>query len=105
MSASSNGPQAAIPRATYRVQLNKSFTFKDVTAIIPYLAQLGISHVYCSPYFRARAGSMHGYDVIDHSEFNPEIGSREDFEEFVATLRAHQLGHIADFVPNHVGIG
>src|ERR1700744_5825302 len=78
--------QAVIPRATYRIQLNKSFTFRDATAIIPYLADLGISHVYCSPYFRARAGSMHGYDVVDHNTINPEIGTREDLEEFVRTL-------------------
>jgi (1->4)-alpha-D-glucan 1-alpha-D-glucosylmutase len=96
--------EARIPRATYRVQLNTGFTFKDLTAIVPYLAALGISHVYCSPYFRARAGSVHGYDVVDHNSFNPEIGSREDFEEFVAELRAHGMGHILDIVPNHVGV-
>lgn len=98
------GDGAAIPRATYRVQLNKDFTFKDVTAIVPYLAQLGISHVYCSPYFRARAGSTHGYDVVDHNTFNPEIGDRADFEGFVAQLRAHGMGHVLDIVPNHVGV-
>jgi len=97
-------PGAAIPRATYRVQLNKSFTFQDVTQIIPYLAALGISHVYCSPYFKARAGSVHGYDVVDHNQLNPEIGTREDFENFVAALRSHNMGHILDIVPNHVGI-
>ena len=95
---------AEIPRATYRVQLNKTFTFKDATAIIPYLATLGISHVYCSPYFKARAGSVHGYDVVDHNQLNPEIGSREDLENFVTALRAHNMGHILDIVPNHVGI-
>ena len=99
-----NGRGAVIPRATYRLQLNATFTFRQATALIPYLAELGISHVYCSPYFRARPGSMHGYDVVDHNSFNPEIGTREDFEEFVATLRRHGMGHILDFVPNHVGI-
>lgn len=99
------GPrEALIPRATYRVQLNAGFTFKDATAIVPYLAELGISHVYCSPYFRARAGSNHGYDVVDHNSFNPEIGDREDFERFVSELRAHGMGHVLDLVPNHVGI-
>jgi (1->4)-alpha-D-glucan 1-alpha-D-glucosylmutase len=93
-----------IPRATYRVQLNAGFTLKDLTAVVPYLAALGISHVYCSPYFRARAGSAHGYDVVDHNSFNPEIGGREDFDRFVATLRAHGMGHILDIVPNHVGV-
>jgi malto-oligosyltrehalose synthase len=96
--------EAVIPRATYRVQLNSSFTFKDATAIVPYLAELGISHVYCSPYFRARAGSTHGYDVVNHNSFNPEIGNRDDFERFVAQLRAHDMGHVLDIVPNHVGI-
>ena len=98
------GEGPAIPRATYRLQLNAGFTFRDATAIVPYLAALGISHVYCSPYFRARTGSAHGYDVVDHNAFNPEIGDRAQFEEFVATLRAHDMGHIVDIVPNHVGI-
>jgi len=96
--------QPLIPRATYRLQLNAAFTFRQATAIVPYLAALGISHVYCSPYFRARAGSAHGYDVVDHNAFNPEIGTREEFEAFVAALRAHDMGHIVDIVPNHVGI-
>ncbi|MGH8210166.1 MAG: alpha-amylase family glycosyl hydrolase, partial [Steroidobacteraceae bacterium] len=95
---------ALIPHATYRVQLNSSFTFKDATAIVPYLAQLGISHLYCSPYFRARAGSTHGYDVVDHNSFNPEIGDRADFERFITELREHGMGHVLDIVPNHVGI-
>jgi (1->4)-alpha-D-glucan 1-alpha-D-glucosylmutase len=99
-----NGRGAVIPRATYRLQLNASFTFRQAMELIPYLAELGISHVYCSPYFRARPGSMHGYDVVDHNSFNPEIGTREDFEQFVATLRRHGMGHIVDFVPNHVGV-
>jgi (1->4)-alpha-D-glucan 1-alpha-D-glucosylmutase len=97
-------PGPVIPGATYRVQLNANFTFRDATAIVPYLAELGISHVYCSPYFRARSGSTHGYDVVDHNAFNPEIGERADFERFVAALRAHDMGHIVDIVPNHVGI-
>jgi malto-oligosyltrehalose synthase len=102
--ADSSGHGPAIPRATYRLQLNASFTFKHATELVAYLAELGISHLYCSPYFRARPGSMHGYDVVDHNAFNPEIGTREDFEDFVATLRQHGMGHILDFVPNHVGI-
>ena len=99
-----NGRGPVIPRATYRLQLNATLTFRHATQLIPYLADLGISHVYCSPYFRARPGSMHGYDVVDHNAFNPEIGTREDFELFVATLRRHGMGHILDFVPNHVGV-
>ena len=94
-----------IPRATYRVQLNKSFTFKDATAIVPYLAALGISHVYCSPYFKARgpAACTAMTSSITTSSI-PEIGDRADFDHFVAALRAHGMGHILDIVPNHVGI-
>ncbi len=93
-----------IPCATYRLQLNAAFTFRDALAIVPYLAALGISHLYCSPYFRARSGSSHGYDVVDHNSFNPEIGDEADFDALVAALRAHDMGHIVDIVPNHVGI-
>ena len=95
---------ALIPRATYRLQLNGMFTLADATALIPYLARLGVSHVYCSPYFRARPGSLHGYDVVDHNTLNPEIADAAEFERFVAELRAHGMGQILDVVPNHVGI-
>ncbi|HSD61680.1 MAG TPA: 4-alpha-glucanotransferase, partial [Burkholderiales bacterium] len=95
---------AAIPRATYRLQLHRGFTFADATRHVPYLAKLGISHCYCSPYLKARSGSPHGYDIIDHGAFNPEIGTREDFEGFVAALSAHHMGHILDMVPNHMGV-
>ena len=98
------GGQAIIPRATYRLQLNGAFTLRQATELIPYLARLGVSHVYCSPYFRARPGSTHGYDVVDHNALNPEIADEADFEHFVETLRAHGMGQILDVVPNHVGI-
>ncbi|HEX6289660.1 MAG TPA: malto-oligosyltrehalose synthase [Herpetosiphonaceae bacterium] len=94
-----------IPTATYRLQFNKTFTFKDAMAQIPYLKALGISHIYASPYFRARAESMHGYDICDHNTLNPAIGSEEDYQEFVDTLHAHGMGQILDTVPNHMGIG
>ena len=93
-----------IPAATYRLQLNREFTFRDATAVVPYLKALGISHVYVSPYLRARPGSMHGYDIIDHNTLNPEIGTPEDYEQFVATLHAHAMGQILDLVPNHMGV-
>lgn len=93
-----------IPRCTYRLQLNARFTLRRATELIPYLSRLGASHVYCSPYFRARPGSEHGYDIIDHNELNPEIGTHADFERFVATLRSRGMGHILDVVPNHVGV-
>ena len=84
--------------------MNRAFTFADATALVPYLAALGVSHVYCSPYLRARPGSSHGYDIVDHGTLNPEIGSRDDFERFVAALDAHGMGHLCDVVPNHVGV-
>ena len=93
-----------IPLATYRLQFNRDFTFANATELVPYLAALGITHCYASPYLRARPGSTHGYDIIDHNLLNPEIGSKEDFENFVATLRQHGMGHILDIVPNHMGV-
>src|SRR5205809_8096043 len=94
-----------IPTATYRLQFNKDFTFRQARDLVPYLRDLGISHVYSSPYFRASPESLHGYDIADHNELNPAIGSRADYDEFVAALHAHGLGKIVDFVPNHMGIG
>ncbi|MGE5171437.1 MAG: malto-oligosyltrehalose synthase [Rudaea sp.] len=97
-------PPDAIPRATYRVQLHRDFTFADVTALVPYLAALGISHLYCSPYLRARPGSLHGYDIVDHRMLNPEIGSMEDFTRMVEALSRHGMRHLCDVVPNHMAI-
>ena len=96
--------RAPIPRATYRLQLHGEFTFRDATALVPYLASLGVSHVYCSPYLRARKASKHGYDIIDHGELNPEIGTREDFDEFVAELKRNGMSQVMDIVPNHMGV-
>ena len=93
------------PRATYRLQLHKGFGFDDAAALAPYLARLGISHVYCSPYFKARPDSTHGYDVVDHNAFNPELGGEQGFRRMSAAFAAHGLQQIADFVPNHVGVG
>lgn len=96
--------RAVIPRATYRLQFNKDFTFARATELVPYLAALGVSHVYASPYLKARPGSGHGYDIVDHAAFNPEIGAAEDYERFVAALHAHGMGQILDVVPNHMGV-
>ena len=96
--------EAPVPLATYRLQLHADFTFAQATALVPYFAALGISHLYCSPYLRARSGSRHGYDIVDHGALNPEIGTRADFDRFVAVLRQHGMGHIADMVPNHMGV-
>ncbi len=93
-----------IPRATYRVQLHAGYRFADAAALVPYLADLGISHLYISPPLRARPGSMHGYDVIDHGELNPELGDRAAFDAMVAALHAHGMGLVVDIVPNHMGV-
>lgn len=98
------GREPLIPRATYRLQFNRDFTFAAAAEIVPYLAGLGISHCYASPYLKARPGSSHGYDIVDHGAFNPEIGSPDDFERFVAALREHGMHHILDIVPNHMGV-
>jgi (1->4)-alpha-D-glucan 1-alpha-D-glucosylmutase len=95
---------SAIPTATYRLQFHRGFTFTDARGLVPYLARLGISHVYASPFWRAAPGSTHGYDVVDHTALNPEVGTRAEFEAFSAELKAHGLGLIVDFVPNHMGI-
>jgi (1->4)-alpha-D-glucan 1-alpha-D-glucosylmutase len=93
------------PRATYRLQFHAGFRFADATALVPYLASLGVSHVYASPYLKARAGSTHGYDIVDHNALNPEIGTPEEYRTFVDALRRHGMSHILDFVPNHMGVG
>jgi (1->4)-alpha-D-glucan 1-alpha-D-glucosylmutase len=100
----SGGARLMVPRATYRLQLGRGFGFAEAVAILPYLAELGVSHAYCSPYLRARAGSTHGYDIIDHNAWNPEIGEAAAFDAFVAALRRHAMGHVLDFVPNHMGV-
>ncbi len=94
----------AQPCATYRLQFHEEFRFEDGTALVPYLSSLGISHVYASPIFRASPHSRHGYDICDHNELNPEIGTQADFDAFVETLHQHSMGLILDFVPNHMGI-
>lgn len=93
------------PLATYRLQLHRDFTFAQATAILPYIARLGISHIYCSPFLKARAGSTHGYDIVDYSRINPELGDEASFARFCASLGENGLGLILDFVPNHMGIG
>ena len=96
--------EAKIPRATYRLQLNRDFTFADAARLVPYLDALGVSHVYCSPYLRARPDSTHGYDITDHNAFNPDLGGAEGFERLSEELRIHGMGQILDMVPNHMGV-
>ena len=92
-------------RATYRLQFFKEFGFDDAAALAPYLSRLGISHVYASPYLKARPGSTHGYDIVDHLALNPELGDEAAFGRMVAAFAAHGLGQVLDFVPNHMGVG
>lgn len=93
------------PAATYRVQLHGAFTFDDAREIADYLRDLGVSHVYCSPYLQATPGSTHGYDVVDHNRVNEELGGEEAHTEFVETLRELGLSQVLDIVPNHMAIG
>ncbi len=98
------GAEARIPRATYRLQLHRGFTFEDAAALAPYLARLGVSHLYCSSILRARPGSLHWYDIVEHGEINPELGGREGLERLARALRAQGLGLILDVVPNHMAV-
>src|SRR5881396_2514292 len=93
-----------IPSSTYRLQFNRWFTFAQAREIVPYLYALGVSDAYASPYFQAGAESLHGYDITDHNKLNTAIGSREDYDAWIAELHAHSMGQLLDFVPNHVGI-
>ncbi|GJE45127.1 malto-oligosyltrehalose synthase [Methylobacterium soli] len=112
LSAEDRGPRSGAarlateaPRATYRLQFHKDFTFAEAEAIVPYLARLGISHVYASPLQKARPGSTHGYDIVDHGAINPELGGEDGFIRLSDALRAHGLKLLLDIVPNHMGVG
>jgi len=94
--------RAVRPSAVCRMQFHAQFTLHDAAAVVPYLHDLGISHVYASPYFQARSGSQHGYDVCDYGSVNPELGGIEGLRAFVDALRQHGMGHILDVVPNHM---
>ncbi len=102
----STGPlrAARVPRATYRLQLHAGFGFVQAAALLPYLEALGISHLYVSPLLRARPGSLHGYDVVDHGALNPELGTRADFDRLVEQLHVRGMGLLVDIVPNHMGV-
>ncbi len=97
-----SSPLPSVPVATYRLQLNGNFGFAAARRILPYLRDLGISHVYSSPYFKARQGSMHGYDITDHNTLNPELGTVEEYEALMAEIGRLGMGHILDIVPNHM---
>src|SRR5262249_34047763 len=93
------------PASTYRLQFHAGFTFSDAAALVPYLHDLGISHVYTLPYLRARSGSTHGYDISDPNLLNPELGSPADYAALVEQLEGFGMGQLVDVVPNHMGIG
>jgi (1->4)-alpha-D-glucan 1-alpha-D-glucosylmutase len=93
-----------IPVATYRIQLHSEFGFDDAAQIADYLSDLGVSHVYCSPYLQAAPGSKHGYDVVDHHKVNAELGGAEAHDRFCKRLGVCHLGQVLDIVPNHMAI-
>jgi (1->4)-alpha-D-glucan 1-alpha-D-glucosylmutase len=93
-----------IPLSTYRLQFNHQFKFSSAMSVIAYLHELGISDCYVSPYFIAKKGSLHGYDVLDHNNLNPEIGREKDFNKFIKELKKYGMGQILDIVPNHMSI-
>lgn len=94
-----------VPISTYRLQVHREFPLTAARDVVSYLARLGVGAVYTSPYFTAAPGSTHGYDVCNHNEINPELGGPEAHDAFTAAVSEHQMGHIVDFVPNHMGIG
>ncbi len=91
--------------ATARLQFHRDFTLDHATALVPYYAKLGTSHLYASPLLTARAGSTHGYDIVDHNTINPELGGEDALRRLVTALRSHGMGLILDIVPNHMGVG
>ncbi len=93
-----------VPVSTYRIQLNLRFTFLDAARIVPYLHGLGITDLYCSPYFTAVPESSHGYDVVDPTALNPELGTEEDYRTLVEALHRHGMGQLLDVVSNHMGV-
>ena len=98
-------PVCLPPAATYRLQFHKGFTFAHATEVLPYLKLLGISHVYASPILKARPGSTHGYDTVDPTMINPELGGLAGFEAFAAAIKTHGMALLLDIVPNHMGVG
>jgi len=103
-------PGRPVPVSTYRVQLrppaadHPGFGFDKAAAVVPYLAELGVTHLYCSPWLQAAPGSAHGYDVVDHSVVNAELGGAEALDRLVAACRAAGLGIVLDIVPNHMAV-
>jgi len=97
-------PILRIPVSTYRLQFNRHFRFTDAKKIVQYLHDLGITDIYSSPYLKAKEGSLHGYDIVDHHALNPDVGTEEEYDGLVSALRKHDMGQILDIVPNHMEI-
>jgi len=96
--------QPRIPLSTYRLNFNHLFTFSDAIKILPYLDELGITDIYASPYFKAGKGSMAGYDIVDPTSLNPEIGTIREYGLFTEELEKRSMGQVLDIVPNHMFI-
>ena len=96
---------SSAPLSTYRLQFHRQFTLRHALELVDYLARLGVSHVYASPILTARPGSTHGYDIVNHNQLNPELGTPEDLDAFVAALHERGMGLVLDIVPNHMGVG
>jgi (1->4)-alpha-D-glucan 1-alpha-D-glucosylmutase len=99
-----NAPFPSVPRSTYRLQLHAGFNFDDAAAVTDYLHELGVSHVYCSPYLQASSGSLHGYDVVNSHQVNKELGGEPGRARFHARLKELGMGQVLDIVPNHMAI-
>ena len=95
----------SIPRATARLQFNNEFTLTDALDVVDYYADMGISHLYASPLLGARSGSTHGYDIVDPTRVNPELGGEPALKALAAKLRQRGMGLLLDIVPNHMGVG
>ena len=95
---------ARIPVSTYRLQFNRDFTFADARSLVEYFCELGVTDCYSSPILKARPGSVHGYDIVDHSQVNPELGGEEQLAELASALRGREMGLVVDVVPNHMCI-
>jgi hypothetical protein len=96
--------QPRIPVSTYRLQFNRDFTFEHARALVEYFCELGVTDFYSSPILKARPGSPHGYDIVDHAQVNPEVGTEEQLVELARTLRERGMGVLVDVVPNHMCI-
>ncbi len=100
----STAPRRALPRSTYRLQLHAGFGFDDAAAAVDHVADLGVSHLYLSPVLQAVEGSLHGYDVLDHSRLSGDLGGDAAFDRLVAAAHRRGLGIVADVVPNHMAV-